>query len=75
MNIQITRAYVYSFSDCIELCASNNLLNSNTECNVVIYTPDDPRPSNCWVGGAQDINASSLTELDGSDVAILNVDS
>jgi hypothetical protein len=72
----ITQAFVYSFADCIEVCASYNLLHSSssngTDCTVAVYQPIASRPVNCWVGDAGDaIQVSTLAAEDGVDVAIV----
>lgn len=68
---RIAEAFVYSFSDCIEVCAGYNFWNSGSNCTVAVYQSGGGRPGNCWVGHAGDVKASSLNETQGTDVAIL----
>jgi hypothetical protein len=70
----MSEAFVYSFSDCIEACASLNFWSGNASCSVAVYQPDGSRPGNCWVGSAS-VNASSLAAKNGTDVAFLNAGS
>lgn len=68
----LAEAFVYSFSDCIELCAGFNVLNSGSNCTAAVYQPTGSRPSNCWVGSAASgVQASSLKGQTGQDVALL----
>jgi hypothetical protein len=74
----ITSAFVYSFADCIEVCASYNFLNKNsnstngTDCTVAVYQPTASRPINCWVGDAGNaIQVNALAAADAVDVAVL----
>ena len=69
----ITEAFVYSFSDCVELCAGYNFLNAGANCTFAVYTPKAKRPSNCKVGSADGVSASSQPESDGTDVAMLEL--
>ncbi|KAF2172095.1 hypothetical protein M409DRAFT_17337 [Zasmidium cellare ATCC 36951] len=68
---RIAEAFVYSFSDCVEVCAGYNFWNDGSNCTVAVYQSGGGRPGNCWVGNAGDIQASSLNETQGTDVAIL----
>ena len=70
---RIAEAFVYSFSDCIEVCAGYNLYNTgtNNNCTVAVYQSDGARPSNCWVGHVEDVSPSSLSVLEGTDVALV----
>lgn len=67
----ITQAFVYSFSDCVEVCAGYNFLNSGSNCTVAIYQPAAARPANCWVGNVGEIQPSTLNSTNGTNVAIL----
>jgi len=67
----ISEAFVYSFSDCIEACASYNFWGENSNCTVAVYTPSASRPGNCWVGSASDVTIASLSVKKGTDVALL----
>ena len=69
---RIAEAFVYSFSDCIEVCAGINFWSAGSNCSVAVYQPDGTRPGNCWVGSTQKaIVLSSLSEDKGTDVALL----
>lgn len=68
---RISEAFVYSFSDCIEVCAGYNFWNGGSNCTVAVYQSGGSRPGNCWVGHASDVKASSLNETQGTDVALL----
>ncbi|KAF2210878.1 hypothetical protein CERZMDRAFT_113032 [Cercospora zeae-maydis SCOH1-5] len=68
---QIAQAFVYSFSDCIEICAGYNKLNSAANCTVAAYEPSAPRPANCWLGDAGDVDISTLNTTKGTNVATL----
>ncbi|EME87511.1 uncharacterized protein MYCFIDRAFT_191928 [Pseudocercospora fijiensis CIRAD86] len=69
---RIAEAYVYSFSDCVEVCAGYNFWNDGANCTVAIYQPGGERPGNCWVGNAGSVQASDLNTTQGTDVAILH---
>ncbi|KXS97525.1 hypothetical protein AC578_4603 [Pseudocercospora eumusae] len=69
---RIAEAYVYSFSDCVEVCAAYNFWNDGGNCTVAIYQSSGGRPGNCWVGNAGDVQASDLNTTQGTDVAILH---
>lgn len=68
---EIAQAFVYSFSDCVEICAGYNNLNSADNCTVAVYEPSAHRPVNCWVGDAGDLQVSTLNITEGTNVAIL----
>ncbi|KAH7336511.1 hypothetical protein BKA65DRAFT_538617 [Rhexocercosporidium sp. MPI-PUGE-AT-0058] len=53
----IGSAFVYSFDDCIEICAGINFWPGNKRCTGVIYRPEGKgKPVNCWAS-----NQTSLT--------------
>lgn len=69
----LAEAFVYSFTDCIEICASLNHRTESADCSVAAYQANGKRPSNCFVGSvANGTAASSLEEKDGSAVALLD---
>lgn len=66
----ISGTFVYSFSDCADLCASYNYATGTSDCNIAYYQPDARRPDiNCWIGAGQAI-FSTLDTRKGTDVAI-----
>lgn len=72
----ISEAYVYSFSDCIEVCAGFNFWNNVATCNVAVYQRRGGRPGNCWVGstGAGALQGDAEGQFGGqlgTDVAVL----
>jgi hypothetical protein len=66
-----SQAYVYSFADCMEVCAGFNYLHDNNNCTIAVYQSSAARPSNCWVGSLDGVTASSLVADEGMDVALL----
>lgn len=69
---KIAEAFVYSFSDCIEVCAGYNFWNAGDNCTVAVYQPGASRPGNCWVGTTQKlVTLDSLSVAKGTDVALL----
>lgn len=68
---RIAEAFVYSFSDCVELCAGTNFWNANSNCTVAVYQPQGSRPGNCWVGNAESVSVDDLERQEGTDVAML----
>jgi len=49
----IAEAWVYTFEDCIELCASINFWSNSSICIGVAYKGDGlERPGNCWTHNA-----------------------
>lgn len=70
-SARIAEAFVYSFSDCVEVCAGYNYWNDNSNCTVAVYEPAGSRPGNCWVGNAGDVDVASLNTTTGTDVAVL----
>lgn len=68
---RITEAYVYSFSDCVEVCAGSNFWNGNSNCTVAVYMPQAERPGNCWVGHVEEVGVQDLERQEGTDVAML----
>jgi len=70
----IAAAFVYSFSDCVEVCAGLNFRSAGRNCTVAVYQADGKRPGNCWVGGTQaqqPVDLASLGAATGTDVALL----
>jgi len=74
----LTAAYVYTFNDCIELCAAYNFWANNTVCGYATYQAQAARPGNCWVGWTNltsaelDVEDSQLLlPITGTDVALL----
>lgn len=70
---RIAEVFVYSFSDCVEVCASYNYYSDSGKCTVAVYQPDAPRPGNCWTGSVGDVQASALNATRGTEVALLNI--
>lgn len=69
---QTAAAFVYSFADCVEVCAGVNWQNAAIDCTVAVYQPAGERPANCWIGtSSSGGNASSLKVEDGTEVALL----
>jgi hypothetical protein len=68
---KLTSAFVYSFSDCIEVCAAYNYWADSSECSVAVYQSNGTRPANCYIGKIPELKASSLKKMSGIDVAIL----
>ncbi|KAK6435475.1 hypothetical protein LTR95_008335 [Oleoguttula sp. CCFEE 5521] len=66
----LSDAFVYSFSDCVELCASFNVVSQKADCSVAVYRPGGNRPGNCWVGKAS-FDIGSLAADEGTDVAVV----
>lgn len=69
---RIAEAFVYSFSDCVEVCASYNYWSNSTNCTVAAYQPDGKRPGNCWTGKVDGLQASALNITAGTEVALLD---
>lgn len=67
----LSQAFVYSFDDCIEICASVNFWSRSSNCSVAVYEPKASRPANCWVGEADRVGYGELKEVVGVEVAIL----
>lgn len=67
----LSEAFVYSFSDCVEVCASLNFYAGDGNCSVAVYQPNADRPGNCWVGSAN-TTFSQLGAKTGIDVALLS---
>ncbi|KAG9999467.1 hypothetical protein KCU78_g15891, partial [Aureobasidium melanogenum] len=68
----LTSGFVYTFDDCIELCATYNAYASGpTSCNVAVYDVQQARPINCVVGSAQNASVESLGVDGGLAVALL----
>lgn len=70
--VNISEAYVYSFSDCMEVCAGYNYWNDGRNCTAAVYQPGASRPGNCWVGHVQGVSADILGSQAGVDVALLD---
>ncbi|KJX94502.1 hypothetical protein TI39_contig4185g00005 [Zymoseptoria brevis] len=68
---KLTSAFVYSFSDCVEVCAAYNYWADSSECSVAVYQSNATRPANCWIGKIPELKAGSLKPKDGIDVATL----
>jgi hypothetical protein len=68
----LSEAFVYSFDDCIEVCASLNYWASDKNCTVAVYDVKGSRPGNCWVGRSEGVSIADLREKDGMAVAILS---
>lgn len=68
----ISEAFVYSFSDCIEVCAGYNFWAAGSNCTVAVYQPTGTRPGNCWVGSVSvEHGIGGLSVKEGMDVALL----
>jgi hypothetical protein len=67
----LSEAFVYTFDDCIELCASLNFWAGNANCSFAAYDVNGSRPGNCWVGKKDGLVVGDLREKDGMAVAIL----
>ncbi|KAH0370551.1 hypothetical protein KCU65_g2580, partial [Aureobasidium melanogenum] len=68
----LTSGFVYTFDDCIELCATYNAYASGApSCNVAVYDVQQARPVNCVVGSAQNASVESLGVDGGLAVALL----
>jgi hypothetical protein len=59
-------AYVYTFEDCIEVCAGLNFYNGDRNCVGVTYYAIGTRPANCWAH-----NMSSFYPRTNVDAAVL----
>lgn len=62
---------MYTFKDCIELCASANFWSQSANCSVAVYEPEASRPGNCWVGEADGVRVGELNGKEGVEVALL----
>jgi len=76
----LTSAYVYTFNDCIEICAAYNFWANDTVCGYVVYKVQALRPGNCWVGRTNltstDLDAGGpelLNPMAGTDIALLTI--
>ncbi|KAK4636386.1 uncharacterized protein CLAFUR5_02213 [Fulvia fulva] len=69
---RIAEAFVYSFSDCVEVCAGYNFWNNGGNCTVAVYQSGGGRPGNCWVGYAGQVEVGELKVVQGTDVAVLD---
>lgn len=68
----ITEAYVYTFDDCIEICAGYNYYGSGSACTVAVYNASASRPADCWVGTVDLGGISSLDATKDMAVALLD---
>lgn len=69
--LKITEAFVYSFSDCVDVCSSYNTVNGGSNCTVAAYQASTPRPANCWLGHMDSLSVGSQGVEKGTDVAVL----
>ncbi|KAH0213285.1 hypothetical protein KCU90_g26390, partial [Aureobasidium melanogenum] len=68
----LTSGFVYTFDDCIELCATYNAYAGGpASCNVAVYDVQQARPVNCVVGNVQNATSESLSIDGGLAVALL----
>jgi hypothetical protein len=73
----LSSGFVYTFDDCIELCAAYNVYATGaaaaaaTTCNVAIYDVEQARPVNCVVGSTLAAAANGLGIDGGLAVALL----
>lgn len=67
----IAQAFVYTFDDCIEICAGYNHYASNSNCTVAVYEVGGSRPGNCQVGYATIASHNDLAAKSGTAVALL----
>ncbi|CAD0027353.1 unnamed protein product [Aureobasidium pullulans] len=62
----LTSGFVYTFDDCIEMCAAYNVYSGgSTTCGMAVYDVKGSRPVNCIVGSAQTAAAENIG-VDGS---------
>ncbi|KAF2223659.1 hypothetical protein BDZ85DRAFT_261978 [Elsinoe ampelina] len=68
----LSTAFVYSFNDCIQVCASLNIFTNSNNCTSAVFVLDGERPANCFVGTA-DVSrgASAFAGRRGVNVALL----
>lgn len=63
---------MYTFNDCIEVCAGYNFWGKGDNCTFAVYQTSGGRPGNCWVGyETKKTGAAALSTKKGTDVAIL----
>ncbi|GAB7353634.1 hypothetical protein MBLNU459_g4047t1 [Dothideomycetes sp. NU459] len=67
----ISQAFVYTFDDCVEICAGYNFYASSSNCTVAVYEVGGSRPGNCQVGYAKVGSHSDLDAKKGTAVALL----
>ncbi|KAI5246398.1 hypothetical protein E4T42_06328 [Aureobasidium subglaciale] len=68
----LTSGFVYTFDDCIEMCAAYNVYaEGSVACDVAIYDVKETRPVNCVVGTAYTTGAESLGIEGGLAIAVL----
>jgi hypothetical protein len=70
----LTSGFVYTFDDCIEMCATFNVYSTSsapTTCNVAIYDVEQARPVNCVVGSTQVAATQGLGVDGGLAIALL----
>ncbi|GAM84332.1 hypothetical protein ANO11243_023260 [Dothideomycetidae sp. 11243] len=69
----LSQAFVYSFDDCIDVCAGMNYWGGNDTCNVAAFAFDASRPANCFVGFANiSKGPSAFAAQNGINVALLD---
>ncbi|PSK34245.1 hypothetical protein B9Z65_8571 [Elsinoe australis] len=71
----LSEAFVYSFNDCIQVCASLNFWQNAQNCTSAVFVLDGQRPANCFVGQA-DVSegAKAFAGRSGVNVALLQVE-
>ncbi|PNS14215.1 hypothetical protein CAC42_6728 [Sphaceloma murrayae] len=70
----LSEAFVYSFNDCIQVCASLNFWQGSENCTAAVFMVDGLRPANCFVGMA-DVSQGTrvLGARGGVNVALMQV--
>jgi hypothetical protein len=72
----LSSGFVYTFDDCIELCAAYSVYATGAAaatCNVAVYDVEQVRPVNCVIGSTLAAAANSLGNDGGLAVALLKV--
>ncbi|KAI4765983.1 hypothetical protein E4T52_11685 [Aureobasidium sp. EXF-3400] len=70
----LTSGFVYTFDDCIEMCATYNAYSTgagSATCNVAVYDVEQARPVNCVVGSTQNAATAGLGVDGGLAIALL----
>ncbi|KAI4747626.1 hypothetical protein E4T50_02048 [Aureobasidium sp. EXF-12298] len=70
----LTSGFVYTFDDCIEMCATYNTYSTSAgsaTCNVAVYDVEQARPVNCMVGSTQNAATAGLGIDGGLAIALL----
>ncbi|KAF2153273.1 hypothetical protein K461DRAFT_138171 [Myriangium duriaei CBS 260.36] len=68
----LSQAFVYSFDDCVDVCAGMNYWGGNTTCNVAAFVYGAARPANCYVGFANiSSDPGALGVQQGLNIALL----